>query len=156
MYPIGPSQSQERSFNDTRGSNNLINQRFRKVSTGANNNMSVELVEDLRHYPENDARRTLIRNRSGEDLRHESKSGNGRGTSGRGSHQEDPSRSMRPQTSRQGFSRRRSPSVKDRIKVESRYREEDGATRRPYERDQWDHPRGRDQRSRGYQGRRRY
>ena len=90
MYPLGQGQGYDHnSFNDTNGSNNLINQRFRNVSTGANNNLSVELVEDLRKYPENDARRTLIRNRSGEDNRagrFNSSSGNGRGTSGRRSH----------------------------------------------------------------------
>ena len=37
--------------------------RFRKVTEGANNNMSVEITDDLSSYPANDARRTL-QNRS--------------------------------------------------------------------------------------------
>ena len=160
-YPVGQGYGQN-SFNDTNGSNNLINQRFRNVIPGANNNLSVELVEDLRHYPANDARRTLVRNRSGEDKRDSRlnlSSGNGRGTSGRGSHQEAPSRSLRPQSSHGGFKRSRSPSIRSRVQEENRdrHRDEDRGTRRPYERDHrdhWEYPRGRDQRARGQ--RRRY
>ena len=92
---------QRDSFNDNSGYNNIANHRVRKVSQGQNNNMSVEIVDDLRHLPLKDARRTLLHNRSknsDEDVnRHEptnSWPGNGQGGSTWRPHQDAP-REMR-------------------------------------------------------------
>ena len=144
--PLGKRDSSYSSFNDTEGTSNLANQRFRKVTQTANNNVSVEVLEDLRRYPENDARRTLNRkrSRSGEARwpRQGEVSGNGQGTSSWRSHKEDPRAELRPQQSQPKYpiKRPRSPSF-NLDRREERPRNGDRSqqeTRRNYEREDWD------------------
>ena len=142
LLPLG--QRLGESFNDTSGTNNLVNQRFRKISHGANNNTSVEIVNDLSTYPPNDARRTLIKNRSynEEDWKTAESSnnrpGNGQGSLTQRSHLEDPRTSQRPfrnqsQTG-QSFDRRQ-----DQDRRRGFYRREDqNWERRNYERENQD------------------
>ena len=102
--PLGNrSQDSFSSFGDMSGPNHLNNQRFRKVSQGANNNVSVEIVDDLRGFPANDARRTLLKNRLFKEEKEwynpepsTSWAGNGQGTSNWRSHQEAPREDQRP------------------------------------------------------------
>ena len=73
-------------------------------SNGFNNNQSVEVVADLSKYPANDDRRTAIKRRvpkqeARNDFPSNNFSGNGQGTSGRRSHQEDPHYRQRPHNS---------------------------------------------------------
>ena len=102
-FPIGPrdqSSASSRSYNDTNSFNNIANNRFRKVHHNANNDLSVEIMEDLSGYPQNDARRTLMAKATTvkeERLPRDNFSGNGQGTFGRRPHEEAPQHTKRPQ-----------------------------------------------------------
>ena len=56
--------SRRDSYLDSYSESNTSRGSLRQVTEGANNNMSVELVADLRHVPANDARRTIIQKRT--------------------------------------------------------------------------------------------
>ena len=149
LLPLG----QKDSFNNSEGTFNLANQQFRKVNQGANNNMSVEIIDDLRHYPANDARRTLLHNRSKTSAEEEkyvpdtynNRSGNGQGNFNRRPHQEvprEPMRSQREYPQDQGYgnwhegSRHHHRGGEDRLRGRlSRPPTEERSIRRNYERE---------------------
>ena len=118
--------------------------RVRKVSQGANNNMSVEIVDDLSGFPANDARRTLLMNRTKDERDmpapelHNSRQGNGQGTSYPRSHIGVPREDQRPhrQTTHPGYYSDRRHQDNYRQQGDYQRRDYDREERRQYDRDQ--------------------
>ena len=138
--PLGPRLQE--SFNDTLGHDNLSNQRFRKITEGANNNMSVEITDDLTDYPPNDARRTLMQRNQGprhDDWyrpNHNNRSGNGQGTSSWRSHSEAPREDQRPHyQSNRGQFQRSGEDISRRPPWNQRLGDHPRDVRRNYDRD---------------------
>lgn len=76
------------SYRDSFNNSNMNRSNSRNVSTGANNNMSVEIIADLSKVPPNDARRTIIQKRT--PKKEDMQAGNGQGSSSWRPRQEDP------------------------------------------------------------------
>ena len=139
--PLGPRFQD--SFDDSTGYNNLSNQRFRKVSEGPNNNVSVEITEDMSKFPQNDARRTLMQRAQGgrqDDWyrpNHNNRSGNGQGTSSWRSHTEAPREDQRPHyQSHRGHFQRSEEDISRRPPWNQRLGGQQRDVRRNYDRDQ--------------------